>query len=148
MVRQDGCLIAFRSGCLLCQGSPLFCTILFNPVEPIGPKNLLDLMLIAPCTGNTLGKLANGINDTTVTMAAKSSLRNGNPLILAVSTNDALGGSAQNIGRLMNVKRVYFVPMAQDDPKNKPASAVAFFDLIAPTLLSAMSGEQIQPVWR
>ena len=117
-------------------------------VEPIGPKNLLDLLLIAPCTGNTLGKLANGINDTPVTMAAKSSLRNGNPLILAVSTNDALGGSAQNIGRLMNVKQVYFVPMAQDDPKNKPTSAVAFFDLIAPTLLSAASGEQIQPVWR
>ena len=123
------------------KGSSLFCTILFNPVEPIGPKNLLDLLLIAPCTGNTLGKLANGINDTPVTMAAKSSLRN-------VSTNDALGGSAQNIGRLMNVKQVYFVPMAQDDPKNKPTSAVAFFDLIAPTLLSAASGEQIQPVWR
>ena len=130
------------------KGSSLFCTILFNPVEPIGPKNLLDLLLIAPCTGNTLGKLANGINDTPVTMAAKSSLRNGNPLILAVSTNDALGGSAQNIGRLMNVKQVYFVPMAQDDPKNKTTSAVAFFDLIAPTLLSAASGEQIQPVWR
>ena len=130
------------------KGSSLFCTILFNPVESIGPKNLLDLMLIAPCTGNTLGKLANGINDTPVTMAAKSSLRNGNPLILAVSTNDALGGSAQNIGRLMNIKQVYFVPMAQDDPKNKPTSAVAFFDLIAPTLLSAASGEQIQPVWR
>jgi len=95
-----------------------------------------------------LGKLANGINDTPVTMAAKSSLRNGNPLILAVSTNDALGGSAQNIGRLMNIKQVYFVPMAQDDPKNKPASAVAFFDLIAPALLSAASGEQMQPVWR
>ena len=117
-------------------------------VEPIGPKKLLDALAIVPCTGNTLGKLANGVNDTPVTMAAKSNLRNGNPLILAVSTNDALSGSARNIGALMNMKQVYFVPMSQDDPKNKPASAVAHFDCVIPAIEAALQGRQIQPVWR
>ncbi len=114
--------------------------------EPIGPKALLDVLLIEPCTGNTLGKLANGITDTAVTMAAKAHLRNGRPLILAVSTNDALGASAQNIGRLMNAKNVYFVPMGQDSPGGKPASMVAHFEKSAEAIESALAGKQVQPV--
>ena len=93
--------------------------------EPIGPKALLDVLLIEPCTGNTLGKLANGITDTAVTMAAKAHLRNGRPLVIAVSTNDALGASARNIGTLMNAKNVYFVPMGQDSPEGKILSAIS-----------------------
>ena len=115
-------------------------------VEPIGPKNLLDLLLIAPCTGNTLGKLAGGITDTCVLMAAKANLRNGNPLVLAVSTNDALGASARNIGLLMNAKNIYLTPMAQDAPENKPSSLVARFDRIPETLEAALQGRQLQPV--
>ena len=114
--------------------------------EPIGPKALLDVLLIEPCTGNTLGKLANGITDTAVTMAAKAHLRNGRPLILAVSTNDALGASAQNIGRLMNAKNVYFVPMGQDSPGGKPASMVAHFEKSAEAIESALAGKQVQPI--
>lgn len=117
-------------------------------VEPIGPKNLLDALAIVPCTGNTLGKLANGINDTPVTMAAKSNLRNGCPLVLAVSTNDGLGASARNIGALMNAKNVYFVPMGQDDPAGKPASIVAHFDQVAPAIAKALEGKQLQPLYR
>ena len=116
-------------------------------VEPIGPKNLLDARVIVPCTGNTLGKLANGVNDTPVTMAAKSNLRNGNPLLLAVSTNDALSGSARNIGVLMNAKNVYFVPMSQDDPVKKPTSVVAHFDKVGAALEAALAGKQLQPVY-
>ena len=115
-------------------------------VEPIGPRNLLDLLLIAPCTGNTLGKLAGGITDTCVVMAAKANLRNGNPLVLAVSTNDALGASARNIGLLMNAKNVYLTPMAQDAPEKKPTSLVALFDRIPETLEAALQGKQLQPV--
>lgn len=114
--------------------------------EPIGPKALLDVLLIEPCTGNTLGKLANGITDTAVTMAAKAHLRNGRPLVIAVSTNDALGASAQNIGRLMNAKNVYFVPMGQDSPEGKPASMVAHFEKSAEAIESAILGKQLQPV--
>ena len=117
-------------------------------VEPIGPKNLLDGMLIAPCTGNTLGKLANGITDNAVVMAAKSNLRNAHPLVLAVSTNDALGASARNIGTLMNARNVYFVPMAQDAPQKKPASVVACFELTAKALEAAFAGYQLQPVYQ
>lgn len=113
--------------------------------EPIGPKALLDVLLIEPCTGNTLGKLANGITDTAVTMAAKAHLRNGRPLVIAVSTNDALGASAQNIGRLMNAKNVYFVPMSQDNPMAKPASMVAHFEKSADAIKSALEGKQLQP---
>lgn len=116
-------------------------------VEPIGPKKLVDIMAIVPCTGNTLGKLAAGINDSPVTMAAKSNLRNGNPLVLAVSTNDALSGSARNIGTLLNTKNVYFVPMAQDDPLHKPASVVAKFDRVGDTIACALGGRQCQPVY-
>lgn len=116
-------------------------------VEPIGPKNLVDAMIVAPCTGNTLAKLALGITDSSVTMACKASLRNENPLIIAVSTNDALGASARNIGTLFNVKNVYFVPLEQDDPENKPTSLVAHFDKLRPTLEAALTGKQIQPVF-
>lgn len=114
--------------------------------EPIGPKNILDALIIAPCTGNTLGKIANGVTDSCVTMAAKASLRNDNPLIIAVSTNDALGANAKNIGALMNMKNVYFVPLGQDAPHNKPTSLVAHMELILPTLRAALEGRQLQPV--
>lgn len=116
--------------------------------EPIGPKKLVDLMIVAPCTGNTLAKLSNGITDTSVTMAVKSSLRIGLPVVLAPATNDALAASSQNIGRLMNVKNVYFVPMQQDNPDKKPNSAVSDFSLILPTALAALDGRQLQPIWR
>jgi len=115
--------------------------------EPIGPKGLTDIMLVAPCTGNTLAKLANSIVDTPVTMAVKSHLRNGNPTVIAVSTNDALGGSAKNIGALMNMKNYYFVPMKQDNPFEKPTSIVADFDSIPKTLEGALNHRQLQPVY-
>lgn len=114
--------------------------------EPIGPKGLLDALIIAPCTGNTLAKLALGITDTSVTMAAKAHLRNGRPLIIAVATNDALSASAKNIGTLMNTKNIYFVPMTQDDAKGKPTSVIADFTKIGDTLKNALEGKQIQPV--
>ena len=114
--------------------------------EPIGPKKLLDVLVIAPCTGNTLGKLANGITDTAVTLAAKAHLRNGRPVIVAVSTNDALAASGENIGRLMNRKHFYFVPYRQDDPYKKETSLVADFRQIPATIEAAMSGKQLQPV--
>lgn len=114
--------------------------------EPAGPKKLFDILLIAPCTGNTLAKLAHGIADTSVTMAAKSHLRNGRPLLIAVSTNDALGTAAQNIGSLLMRKHYYFVPFRQDDPTEKPRSMVADFSLIPQALRAALNGQQIQPV--
>ena len=114
--------------------------------EPIGPRALLDVLVIEPCTGNTLGKLANGITDTPVTMAAKAHLRNGRPLVLAVSTNDALGASARNIGMLMNAKNIFFVPMRQDSPRGKPASLVADFSETAAAIKSALEGRQTQPL--
>lgn len=114
--------------------------------EPIGPKKLLDALVIAPCTGNTLAKLAHGIADGPVTMAAKSHLRNGRPVIIAVSTNDALGTAAENIGRLLARKHYYFVPFGQDDPVNKPTSMVADFTRIPDTLAAALEGRQLQPI--
>ncbi len=114
--------------------------------EPIGPKKLLDALLIAPCTGNTLGKLAGGITDTCVTMAAKAVLRNRRPVIIAPSTNDALGASAKNIGLLLNSKNIYFVPFAQDDPMSKTASMVAKWDLMLPAVDAALEGRQLQPI--
>ena len=126
-------------------GRPVISNI--SGAEPIGPKNLLDMLVVAPCTGNTLGKLALGITDTSVTMAAKASLRNGNPLVIAVSTNDGLGASGKNIGALMNTANIYFVPFTQDDPKGKTKSLVANMELIIPTLESALEGVQIQPVF-
>ena len=115
-------------------------------VEPFGPKKTLDALIVAPCTGNTLAKLAHGIADGPVTMAAKSHLRNGRPVIIAVSTNDALAGAAENIGRLLNKKNIFFVPFGQDDPVNKPTSMVADFSKIPQTLELALSGKQIQPI--
>ena len=118
-----------------------------SDAEPIGPKKLLDVLLIAPCTGNTLGKMANGITDTSVTLAAKAHLRNIRPVIIAVSTNDALGANARNIGLLMNSKNIYFVPMKQDDAKEKPNSIVADFDLIPETVKSVLANNiQPQPI--
>lgn len=117
-----------------------------SEAEPIGPKKMLDALIIAPCTGNTLAKLAHGIADGPVTMAAKSHLRNGRPVILAVSTNDALGAAAENIGRLLVRKHIYFVPFGQDDPYGKPASMVADFGKIPLALESAMEGRQMQPI--
>lgn len=115
--------------------------------EPIGPRALLDILIISPCTGNTLGKLANGITDTSVTMAAKAHLRNNRPVLIAVSTNDALGASAKNIGMLMNSKNIYFVPMSQDNPEQKPSSIVADFGQIIPAMKKALEGIQIQPMY-
>ena len=115
-------------------------------VEPIGPKRLLDLLVIAPCTGNTLAKLAAGVADTPVTLAAKSHLRNGKPLLIAPSTNDALGANAINIGKLLNLKHVFFVPFRQDDPIEKPNSAVARFEKMPESASFALQNRQIQPV--
>ena len=129
----------------ICGRSPLR-TI--EGVEPIGPKKLLDALIIAPCTGNTLAKLAHSIADTPVTMAAKSHLRNARPVIVAISTNDALAGAAENIGKLLARKHYYFVPFGQDDAQNKPTSIVADFTRIPATLEEAMQGRQIQPLLR
>ena len=119
-----------------------------NEVEPIGPRKLLDALVVAPCTGNTLAKLAGGIADTPVTLAAKSHLRNGRPLVIAVSSNDALAQNAKNIGQLLAMRNVYFVPFGQDDPAGKPNSLVARFELIPEALEWALSGRQIQPLLR
>ena len=127
----------------ICGKAPL-CTI--EDVEPIGPKKLLDILVIAPCTGNTLAKLAHSIADTPVTMAAKSHLRNGRPVVLAVSTNDALCGAAENIGKLLARKHYYFVPFGQDDPIKKPTSMVADFTKIPDTVAAALEGRQLQPI--
>ncbi len=121
---------------------------LVTETEVIGPKNMLDIMVVAPCTGNTIGKLANGINDTAVTMAVKATIRNAKPIVVAVSTNDGLSGSAKNIGMLLNYKNFFFVPFEQDDSVKKPNSLVAKFNLILPTVKMALRGVQIQPVLR
>ena len=125
-------------------GTPPLLTI--PDVEPIGPKKMLDILIIAPCTGNTLAKLAHSIADGPVTMATKSHLRNGRPVLIAVSTNDALSGAAENIGRLLNRKHYYFVPFGQDDPVNKPSSMVAHFEMIPEAMATALEGKQIQPI--
>lgn len=114
--------------------------------EPIGPKGYLDILVIAPCTGNTLAKLASGIADSTVTLAAKAHLRNQKPLVIAVSTNDGLANAAKNIGALLNYKNIYFVPFTQDDCINKPNSLVADMSRIEQTLISALDYKQLQPV--
>lgn len=114
--------------------------------EPIGPKALLDILVVAPCTGNTLGKLANGITDTTVTMACKAHLRNSRPLLIAVATNDGLGANAKNLGLLLNTKNIYFVPFGQDDPVKKCNSLMARFELLIPAIQHALKGEQMQPI--
>ncbi|MGN1107319.1 MAG: dipicolinate synthase subunit B [Huintestinicola sp.] len=114
--------------------------------EPIGPKRMFDLLIVCPCTGNTLAKLAIGITDNPVTMAVKSHLRNGRPVLIAVSTNDALSASAKNIGTLLNTKNIYFVPFKQDDFIKKPRSAVADFSQIPAAAIAAIEGRQIQPI--
>lgn len=127
----------------ICGAEPLHTVA---QVEPIGPKQLLDVLVIAPCTGNTLAKLAHSIADGPVTMAAKSHLRNGRPLLIAVSTNDGLAGAAENIGRLLARKHFYFVPFRQDDPIKKPTSLVADFAQLPEALALAAQGNQLQPV--
>ncbi|SFR83239.1 dipicolinate synthase subunit B [Anaeromicropila populeti] len=114
--------------------------------EPLGPKNMLDILLVAPCTGNTLAKLCHGITDTPVLMACKGHLRNDKPLVLFLSTNDALGINFKNIGTLLNTKHIYFVPFGQDNCTQKPNSMVSRFDLIVPSLESALENIQLQPV--
>lgn len=127
----------------ICNRPPLHT---LTEVEPIGPKRLLDALIIAPCTGNTLAKLAHSIADGPVTMAAKSHLRNGRPVIIAISTNDALAGAAENIGKLLARKHFYFVPFGQDDAFGKPTSIVADFSKIPQTLAEALEGKQLQPL--
>ena len=127
----------------ICGCPPLH---LISQVEPIGPKGLLDILVIAPCTGNTLAKLAHSIADGPVTMAAKSHLRNGRPVLVAVSTNDGLAGAGENIGRLLARKHYYFVPFGQDDPLKKPTSLIADFTQIPQAMEGALAGQQIQPM--
>lgn len=114
--------------------------------EPIGPKRLTDIMIVAPCTGNTMAKLARSITDTPVTMAVKSHLRGARPVLIACATNDALAGSFKNIGFLMNCRNYYFVPLGQDDPLKKPCSLVADFSLIPQAAGAALENKQLQPV--
>ncbi|MBQ1962046.1 MAG: dipicolinate synthase subunit B [Clostridia bacterium] len=114
--------------------------------EPIGPKNLLDAIIVCPCTGNTASKIALGITDTPVTMAVKAHLRNNKPVILGLASNDALGATAKNIGLLHNTKNIYFVPYRQDDPLSKNNSLVCDFSLTVPTLQAALAGKQLEPV--
>lgn len=122
----------------------VICTV--RDAEPIGPKKLLDLLIIAPCTGNTLGKMAAGITDSTVTMAAKAHQRNGRPVVICMASNDALSGSAPALGQLLMRKNLYFVPFGQDDPDQKPTSLVADFTLLPDTVRAAFQGRQLQPI--
>lgn len=114
--------------------------------EPIGPQKMFDIIVIAPCTGNTLAKLANGITDTPVLMSAKAQLRNQRPVVLAISTNDGLGLNAKNLGLLLATKNIFIVPFGQDDPLQKPTSLVSRLDLLLPTIEKALRREQIQPI--
>lgn len=125
-------------------GRPVISTVV--QAEPIGPKGLLDVLVICPCTGNTLAKLALGITDSTVTMAAKSHLRRGGAVVIALSTNDGLSASAKNIGALLDKKHVYFVPFGQDDPAGKPRSLQADFTQVAQAVEAARQGRQLQPI--
>ena len=129
---------------MLLSGRKVVTTI--AEAEPLGPARPMDALLIAPCTGNTLAKLSHGITDTAVTMAAKAHLRNGRPVIIALSTNDGLSGSAENIARLLNRKHFYFVPFRQDDPAKKPRSLQADFSLLEETVRAALQGRQLQPI--
>jgi len=125
-------------------GKKIISTII--DAEPIGPKSLLDVLVVAPCTGNTCAKIANAITDTPVTMAVKAHLRNGKPVVISISTNDGLGLNAKNIGLLLNMKNIYLVPFGQDDPVKKPNSLVSKNELLIDTILEAMRGKQIQPL--
>lgn len=125
-------------------GRKVICTI--AEAEPIGPKRMLDILAVVPCTGNTMAKLAAGIADTTVTLAVKAHLRNERPVVIAVSSNDALAGNAASLGRLLDRRGFYFVPFGQDDPFGKPRSLVADFSRTAETVAAALEGKQIQPM--
>lgn len=139
-----GAVEDFREKLSDITGNNIISTI--KEAEPIGPQKLLDIMLVAPCTSNTMAKLNNGITDTPVTMACKAHLRNNRPLVIALATNDALGVSLQNIGGLMIRKNIYFVPFGQDNPEKKPLSMIAYFNKIYETLEQALEGKQIQPI--
>lgn len=128
----------------ICERKPLFA---LNDVEPLGPKKMLDLLVICPCTGNTLSKMALGITDTSVTMAAKSHRRAGGKILLALSTNDALSGSAGNLGKLLDKKGFYFVPLKQDSPEEKPNSLQCDFSKVPDAIEAALQGENLQPVF-
>ena len=152
IVAESGCVTDTRFGAAgdwlarmeaICGKSPL---TTIAQVEPIGPKKLLDVLLVAPATGNTLAKLAAGIADSAVTLAVKAHLRNERPVVLAVSTNDALGTAAKNIGTLLGARHMYFVPFRQDDPIAKPRSAVADMTKLMDTVTLAAEGKQIQPI--
>ena len=134
----------WREKLLHLSGNPIIHSI--PAAEPIGPKGMTDLMVVAPCTGNTLAKLSNGITDTAATMAVKSHLRNGKPLLIALATNDALSASAKNIGILLNKKHVFFLPFAQDDPLGKPTSLVADFSLLPKALALLKEEKQMEPL--
>lgn len=125
-------------------GNSVICSL--TDAEPIGPKKMFDLLIVSPCTGNTLAKLANSIYDTPVTLAVKSHLRNERSVLIGVSTNDALSGSAENIGRLLNRKHYYFIPMKQDNPQSKPFSLVCDFEKTYEAAILALSGKQLQPI--
>ena len=127
-------------------GVPAITTI--PQAEPIGPEKRFEALVICPCTGNTMAKIASGVNDTPVTMAAKSQLRNGRPVILAPSTNDGLSASAANLGLLLNRRHIYIVPVRQDDPVKKPRSLVSDLSLLCDTVSAALEGRQLQPVVR
>ena len=134
----------FRSRLRELTGNEIIHTV--KEAEPIGPKGMLDLLVVLPCTGNSLAKIANGIADTSVTMAVKAHLRNQRPLLIAVSTNDGLGTAAKNIGVLLNCKNVYFLPFSQDDYIKKPTSLVADFNKLTDAARAAFEGRQLQPV--
>ena len=135
----------FKNKAEMLSGKKIIHTI--KQAEPIGPKSLFDILIIAPCTGNTLAKLALGITDSSVTMAAKAHLRNQKPLVIGIATNDALSASAKNIGTLLNTKNIYFVPIKQDDPENKATSLICDFSKIEQTAMLALKNEQIQPIY-
>ena len=139
-----GCAEEFITRIESICGRPVIQSI--HDAEPVGPKKMLDILLVAPCTGNTLGKITAGIADTAVTLAVKAHLRNEKPVVLAVSTNDALANNAQNIGALLNRRHYYFVPIRQDDPLQKPRSVVADMAQIFATLEAALDGQQLQPI--
>ena len=134
----------FRDKLIKITGNEIIHTV--KQSEPIGPKKLLDMLVILPCTGNSLAKIAGGIADTSVTMAVKAHLRNRRPVVIAVSTNDGLGTAAKNIGSLMNVKNLFFLPMGQDDWVNKENSLVADFSMLIPTMEAAFENRQFQPI--
>ncbi|MEG0876748.1 MAG: dipicolinate synthase subunit B [Oscillospiraceae bacterium] len=139
-----GCAQGFKERLKEITGKDVICSI--SGAEPAGPKKLFDAVAVAPCTGNTLAKLACAIADSSVTMLCKAHLRNSRPVVIAVSTNDALGANAKNIGDLINRKNIYFVPFFQDDPQGKPSSMIADMGLLPKAIEEALEGRQLQPL--